>query len=208
MLHLPSTDQSMWKECNQSLIEEPINLHILDGVKGHVGKARHNGFTLGSAPYVSCVDPDDIVLPGAFEACIKVLEKNPHACGAYTDEIIIDKNGEEINPGFWSGIPWNPLLQLEPRYLHHVYVMRREFVEKCYLELIRWPNMSEYILKCFLTKYGPWIHVNRFGYKWRLLKESCHNQMSQTSVCAAQWRVIPILQKAAKKYKAVIRTDF
>jgi hypothetical protein len=204
VLHLSSTDQSLWHECRDSLDAEPINLHLINGIPGHIGRARYAGFVKGTSEFISCIDPDDIVIPGAYAACLEVLDANPNACGAYTDELIIDDVGKVIKEGIWSQKPWNPLLQIEPKYLHHVFVMRRCFAEKCYLEMLRWPSMPEYILKCLITAYGPWVHVNRFGYKWRLSKYSAHSQISPTTVCAAQWRVIPVLQKAAKAYKALI----
>lgn len=207
VLLLPATDRILWQECLESLQDEPINIHIAEGIPGHIGKARYGGFTQGTSPYVSCVDPDDLVIPGAFAACLEALEAHPEACGVYTDELIIDHAGKIIKPGIWSQIPWNPLLQLEPKYLHHVYVMRRCFVEKYYLELLRWPNMPEYILKCLITAHGPWVHVNRFCYKWRMTKRSVHTRMSPTTVYAARWRVIPALQQAARIHNAVIQTD-
>ncbi len=204
VLLLSSTNQTYWQECLKSLEDEPIHLHITEGTDGHVGKGRYAGFSQGSSPYVSCVDPDDIVIPGAFQACIEALEANPEACGAYTNEQVINQSGKVIKAGLWNHSPWNPLLQLEPRYLHHIYVMRRVYVERYYLELLRWPQMPEYILKCLLVNHGPWIHVNRFGYKWRLISDGLHGKITAKTVYAAKWRVIPTLQKAAKKYNAVI----
>ncbi len=205
VLKIPSTDNALWEQCQQSLRGEPINLHVVDGVIGHIGRARYNGYSKGESPYISCVDPDDIVIPGAFEACLEALENRPEACGVFTDELIIDQFGKVIKPGIWSETNWNPLLQLEPKYLHHIFVMRRSFVEKLHLELLKWPVLADYVLKCLITKYGPWVHVNRYGYKWRMMKGSYHTKMSLTAVTAARWRVIPTLQDAAKKYDAIIR---
>ena len=207
VLLLPTTDSILWQECLDSLKDEPVNIHIVEGVPGHIGKARYGGFSQGTSPYVSCVDPDDLVIPGAFAACLEELEAHPEACGVYTDELIIDRSGNIIRPGIWSETPWNPLFQLEPKYLHHIFVMRRCYVEKYYLEMLRWPSMPEFILKGLLTAHGPWVHVNRFGYKWRLGKGTAHNRMSPATVYAARWRIIPALQNAARKYMAVIQTD-
>lgn len=207
VLLLPSTDRDLWMQCQQSLHDEPIALHLVEGVQGHIGEGRFAGFHMGASPYVSYVDPDDVVIPGGFAACMRALEQNPHACGAYTDELIIGADSTVIKAGIWSGLDWNPLLQLEPKYLHHICVMRRCFVERCSLELLNWHSMPEYVLKCMLTRFGPWIHVDQFGYKWRLRKNSAHRAITPKAICAAQWRVIPILQKAAEKYQAVILND-
>jgi hypothetical protein len=206
-IHIPSTDMTLWEECRATLENEPINLHMVEGVDGHTGKGRVAGFGQGDSPYVSCVDPDDLVLPGAFQACIDVLERHPEACGAYTDELLIDSLGTVIRPGVWSGEPWNPLLQLEPKYLHHIYVMRRCYVRKYFLEMLKWPRMPEYVLKCLLTAHGPWIHVDRFGYKWRMRTAASHTSIPMKHVYAARWRVIPVLQEAAWRFKARINVS-
>lgn len=203
VLLMPGTNPVWWKDCRQSLAEEPVRLHLIKGVKGHVGAGRIEGFRQGESPFVSCVDPDDLVIPGAFAACIEALEKNPDACGAYTDELLINTKGNTIRPGIWSGQEWNPLLQLEPRYLHHIYVMRRQFVEQHLHELEKWPNLAEFILKGLVAAHGPWIHVDRFGYKWRLHDDGpWHKKFPTMGLYAARWRIIPVLQKAASKYQA------
>ncbi len=207
MLHMPSTNPVWLQLCLESLRDEPIQLHRLEGVEGHIGRGRAKGFMQGNSPYVSYVDPDDLVVPGAFELCVKTLEQHPEACGAYSDEMLIDESGKPLGLGMWSGISWNPLLQLEPRYLHNGAVMRRSFVEKYLLELKRWPNMAEFVLKGLLAGCGPWIHVNQVGYKWRVSAHGAHRKQSMTYVYAARWRIIPTLQQAAKRYGATIPAD-
>lgn len=207
-LLLPDTRRDWWEECRKSLRGEPITLYEMPGVKGHVGKGRADGFRQGDSPYVSFVDPDDLVISGAFQACLDALEQNPKACGVYTDEILMDANGNDLNPGLWSGRPWNPLLMLEPKYMHHVLVMRRKFVQP-HLEEIekKWPNMAEFVLKGLLCQHGPWIHVDQFGYKWRMPlqgRQPTHKQMPVMGVYAARWRIIPGLYLAARKYGAGI----
>lgn len=66
-------------------------------------------------------------------------------------ELLINAEGKPVEPGFWSGRAWNPLLQLEPKYLHHVFVMRREFVLPHLDELEnKWPYLAEFALKGLL----------------------------------------------------------
>jgi hypothetical protein len=73
--------------------------------------------------------------------------------------------------------------------------MRRFLVEKYYLELLKLPEMPEYILKCLIAAHGPWVHVDRFGYQWRLNSGAVHHKLSAMTVNAARWRVIPVHQK-------------
>lgn len=204
---LPTTDQALWKACQDSLNAEPVNLHLIDGVDGHIGRGRAEGFKRGTSPYVSCVDPDDLVIPGAFTACLNALEKHPEACGAYTDELVIDAEGRTIRKGLWSGREWNPLLQIEPQYLHHIFVMRRKFVQQHLDELQLWPYLADFILKGLLAAHGPWIHVNGFGYKWRLHRNQAHKKYPRTGLNAARWRIIPSLREAAFRHKAQLSID-
>lgn len=208
VLLMPTTDPTWWEDCRKSLENEPINLHLVDGVKGHVGKGRANGFRIGDSPYVSCVDPDDLVMPGAFQACVDALEKTPQACGAYTDEMLIDAKGTPLRPGIWSGKPWNPLLQLEPKYLHHLYVMRREAVLPHLEELeTKWPHLADFVLKGLLCAHGPWLYVDRVGYHWRVHDKGNHKASTIMGIYAARWRIIPTLYQAARKYQTKISIE-
>lgn len=203
VLFLPETDQTLWGRCQESLKGEPVNLIMTEGIRGHVGKARAKGFLLGDSPYVSFIDPDDLVVPGAFDACIETLEANPNACGTFTDEILIDIDDKIIRPCFFSGCSWNPLHMLEAQYMHHILVMKREYVLKHIVELEQWPNLAEFVLKGLLTQYGPWVHTNYIGYKWRVAQtdKSTHKSFPLSGLNAARWRIIPLLYKAAKKYQ-------
>lgn len=47
----------------------PVALHLVDGVPGHIGLARANGFAQGNFTHVTFIDDDDFVSPNAF-ACL------------------------------------------------------------------------------------------------------------------------------------------
>ena len=202
VLLLPETNQQWWDACRATLKEEPINLLTTEGIRGHIGKARTKGFQLGDSPYISFVDPDDLVIPGAFNACLKTLEAHPEACGTFTDEVLMTGDCKPIRPGFFSGHPWNPLHMLEPQYMHHLLVMRREAVLPYLQELDRWPNLAEFVLKGLMVQQGPWVRTDMVGYQWRISenRQSTHKQFPVTGVNAARWRIIPLLYQAARKY--------
>jgi hypothetical protein len=57
----------------------PVSVHRFEGVPGHIGKARANGYALGQYPYVTCVDDDDYVLPHAFSQMYMALKSGVSA---------------------------------------------------------------------------------------------------------------------------------
>ncbi len=57
----------------------PVYIRIVDGVTGHIGRARAAGYALGDQPYVTCVDDDDYVLPHAFAQMADALRSGVSA---------------------------------------------------------------------------------------------------------------------------------
>jgi hypothetical protein len=87
-VHIIVSDQSRkdWvDQCLESVCEAMVNasfdvdLHIVSGTKGHIGKGRSEGYSLGTQPYATCVDDDDYVLPYAFENMARHFDGKPSA---------------------------------------------------------------------------------------------------------------------------------
>lgn len=69
------------QRCMDSLKDQPITLHTLPGVMGHIGQGRIAGYSLGTNPWVCYVDDDDWVLPETFEFVTSVIRADPYlAC--------------------------------------------------------------------------------------------------------------------------------
>jgi len=134
--HMPGENQQWWQECQKSLKGHPINIYQLDGIKDNVFEMRRKGFLMGTAPYVSFVDPDDIVMPNAFKECLKVLaeDKEKKIVGAFTCSDTIDKNGNTLVKNFIPPRPWTRTVKLGKIIVHQIVVLRREIVEKCLLQ--------------------------------------------------------------------------
>lgn len=173
ILHLPDENQHWWKLCQESLQNHPINIFNCDGIPNNSPEARRLGYQHGTAPYVSFIDPDDIVLPGTFQKCLDVLEENPDICGVYTLSDTIDEDGNLIDVHFshpfreWSvEIMDNNLLEI-----HQTCVMRREYVETYYKHhYYNVPQCNVYdntMLYIHLAKYKPWKAIDFVGYRWR-----------------------------------------
>lgn len=176
ILHLPTENKQWANECVQSLMNEPVNVFHLDGVIGDVRQGRYLGYQQGNSPYVSFIDPDDVVYPGTFQKCIDVLDANPDCCGVYTISDIEFEDGQKrlIHPYH----NWTPMVQytniLE---IHQIVVMRREFVLICYNEHYDdMPLTAYHEVYSFLrlATYKPWVAVDYVGYMWRKRNTGCH----------------------------------
>lgn len=93
-----------------SRADYPIELHVLQGVPGHIGKGRAKGYSLGSAPWKTYVDDDDYVLPNAFVDLKKYLDSDVAA--VFTSELV-EQNGK---------------FHKHPNPEHHLQVYREDLV--------------------------------------------------------------------------------
>lgn len=118
----PDTPRAWVTRCLDSVFEArdragyPVTVRIVDGVPGHIGKARAAGYALGTDPYVTCVDDDDCVMPRAFAQMADALRSGaPVIC---TPEVTM-QNGH-FRPG-------------HPR--HHLIAYRRDVL----IDHAQWP---------------------------------------------------------------------
>lgn len=84
----------------------PVHVHEICGICGHIGLGRSEGYALGEQPYVTYVDCDDYLMPGAFAALHESLMAGHDAIGA----------GETLEQG---GARW------ESSAPHHLICYRR-----------------------------------------------------------------------------------
>lgn len=184
VLHMPNENQEWWKGCESSLVGHPINIHNCDGIEGNVGEARRLGFNLGSAPYVSFVDPDDIVFPDSFQICLDVLEQHPEVCGVYTLSQAINSNGIIISRPWYPYRPWSLYnMRLNVVEIHQIAVMRRECVDEYHkLDYPTLPLTNMYsntMMYLHMALKKPWIAIDHIGYSWRTHKDGVHQKYYQ-----------------------------
>lgn len=94
-------------QCLESLASEPCTVHVVQGVERNIAAGREIGFGLGVHPYVTFVDSDDYVLPGAMAAVCDALEQGHDAVCAR--ELVLEPDGT------LSG----------PHAKHHLFALRR-----------------------------------------------------------------------------------
>jgi hypothetical protein len=108
-VHMIVYDEPQWQidRCLESLKNEPITLHIVQGVEEWpptIGRAK--GYSLGTHPYHAYVDPDDYIVPGAFQL---LLDAIGDADVCYGWEYVLDRENK-----------WRV-----KHVLHHAFLVKR-----------------------------------------------------------------------------------
>lgn len=178
VLHFGEPDRYL-DECLASLATEPVNVWIVrGGFPGNIGAARAFAFRLGHAPYVSFVDADDAVLPGAVAACTALLDADRALAGIYTDYEAITPDGAVLLRTFKC--PWCPLALLSSCWeVLHYHQYRRTFVEQHLDDLARCPCYEETYLAGILSQYGDFLKLDVCGYRKREMGQSLRLQNAQ-----------------------------
>lgn len=179
IIHMPGERHDWWEECERSLENHPITIHHINGVVGDVRQARLNGYRLGNHEYVSYVDPDDVVLPGAFESMLQELSKRPDVCGAYSLSNRMDHSGKHL------GLI-HPYREFSRDYLsrcvteiHQLAVMRREPIIQTIqdnFDLIHPIGYTEITYFALFAQKYDWLAVDHVGYNWRVHSSGAHMQ--------------------------------
>lgn len=180
-VHIIVGEHEPWlNQCLGSLENEPIKIWTVKRIEGDLSKAREIGFSKGSSEYVSFVDPDDYVIPGAFQICLDALESNPDCVGVYTSDELIDEQGNHISYGWaldqkpFDEIGFPPELTAG---IHHLRVFRRSAVEKCLP--LKTKRVPEPLLNLEIQQHGPLLHLPIIGYRWRMHKGNTFTKYSQ-----------------------------
>jgi len=199
-------DNKVWlQECLDSLIDAPVNIFMIKGTKGHIGKGRGKGYLSGTSPYVAIVDPDDMVISGAFQACIDAMTDD--CSGVFTDEIVINKDGDKIRNGYSTGTgEWDWYLTYKvPAYGHHLIVMKREYVEQYINEIKKHSMLCEQLLSCLISKHGRLIHLPIDGYKWRLHTKGSHHSFIKPEFKIAKEKVLHQIKLTCKELDKIYK---
>lgn len=170
--------------------EDCVNFFLVENGP-NIGFGRAGGFLRGNAPYVSYVDYDDLIVPGIFKKINEVMDDGFPWC--YTDEMLIDEEGKEIQPG-WSSHPelYSPYLLSfvsvgAHDHVHHILTFRRDILTPKMLYIMdQLAELPEEYLRSELEKYH-YKHIEEVGYYWRqhpdntIKQYRCHKDMERVA---------------------------
>lgn len=160
-------------ELLSSLSTEPVNVHLIRNMElaDNVFERRKIGYLAGYAPFVSYVDDDDVVRPGVYVECLRVLTENPEIGGVYTNSTIRYESGHEMRffkNHEWS-LDWHRSV-LTP--VHQTILIRRSVMEIALERLAEHcgdipPSMlMEQMIFTACASVAPWKFLNIDGYVW------------------------------------------
>ena len=178
---LTLNEPAEWREaCIASLEGAPIQLHVLPGILGHIGQARAVGYTQGTLPLVSFVDPDDLYEASAFTQLADALDACPQAVMAYTDEALMDERGQSLAIRRLAYSRWQHAHSAS--HVHGLMVMRRSAVEAALKDVAELNNFAEWLLTQLVAQRGGVLHLPMVGRHWRQHPQQSHRSSDPDAV--------------------------
>ncbi|BBA65474.1 hypothetical protein [Xanthomonas phage XacN1] len=131
-----------------ALSREPVNVHLVDVDQiGNETAMRIKALQKGTSEWVGWVDPDDEIIPGAYQM---LLDHKGNTSFAWSNELVnsFDRNGKLVSTTVYR----------EP---HHMMIIHRDVLDLDYLAKREFATV---IGLHPLMKIGT--HVNEIGYVW------------------------------------------
>jgi hypothetical protein len=157
ILTMPGMNQDWFEQAMESLRNEPVNVFVVPGYAGDLSRGRVDGYAQGTAPFVSHVDADDYVLPGAFDVCLQQLN---------LAEAVVTRQKILYEDGAFSS---------KTRGGDKLFVFERRKLEHCKDLFARYTNTIDHAL---IRAMKP-KQIQNILYVWRNHSKGLHHQWPQ-----------------------------
>jgi glycosyltransferase involved in cell wall biosynthesis len=140
-----------------------IRVFYNDGNKG-IGFSKNRALQMStpSARYVGILDSDDYFHPSFVERCVGYLENNPEVGLVYTDDILVDPHGRELNRQR-AVDPWSTESWLRTRNLRgDTWLARRDLIMRTRLHDLAMDLDVDYDLFYQLLEFTTFGHLPEF----------------------------------------------
>ena len=137
---------------------------------GGISAATNDGLAAASGTWVAFLDHDDLLEPGAIEACVRALEAEGGDV-AYTDQVTVDAEGRPV----WAfrKPSWSPTHLRHVMYVGHLLVVRRSLAVEAGGFRSEHDGVQDFE---FMLRLGERtdrvMHVPRLLYRWRAIEGS------------------------------------
>ena len=130
------------------LSREPVNVHLVDVDEvGCETNMRIKALKMGTSEWVGWVDPDDELIPGAYQMLLDYKESHPFV---WSNELVNTFNSD--------GKLVSTVIYKEP---HHMMIVHRDVLD---FEALNKTKFSTVLALHPLKAIG--MHVNEIGYVW------------------------------------------
>ncbi len=134
--------------------------------RGGISKTCNRALEIASGDYVCFLDHDDTLARHALAYLCDALDGSPEAELLYSDEDKIDQDGQRFDPFFKPD--WSPDLLLSENYISHLFVLRKELLEKTGSFSPECDGSQDYDLILRATEQASRIeHIPKVLYHWR-----------------------------------------
>jgi glycosyltransferase involved in cell wall biosynthesis len=182
-----------------SVAGHPVTLHVIEN-GASIGAGRARALRLGAGEFVTWIDSDDVLLPGAVQACVDALDAHPNAVAAFTDHRQVDAGLRFLRGGESTGTgPYDVrLMPYLGGYGEHLCVFRRRAVEP-FLEGLADLHMGNCCwLRGMVATLGDYVHVERDGVLFRIHEHNTHKRHDLATIMPIHARIYRALYAAGK----------
>ncbi len=107
-------------------------IKVVEQANGGLCAARNAAVAVSSGKYLAFLDADDLFLPGKLEKSYQALEENPKAALVFSDLVLLDHKGREIEcPPIGRAPSMDDLLECGWTILPSGTVMPRKVFDRC-----------------------------------------------------------------------------
>lgn len=145
----------------------PVEVHEVEGERGHLGRSRRRGYAQGAFPYVTHVDHDDYLLPDAFAVLAPHMEAGADAIT--TGERLLLEDGTTRD---------------RPDGRHHLAVYRRDAIW-----WLPFDRMAHHPDQFLLARFEPVHHVPECVYVHRVFGASASRECRRADPSGAAFEL-------------------
>lgn len=134
----------------------------------HISATSNSCLSLATGDYVVLLDNDDRLYPHTLAEVVRYINLHHEPEILYSDERVIDANGEKVNPPFHKPA-WSPWLHASVNYTTHLSVYRRSLLTKIGGFRLGYEGSQDHdlMMRAVGSSTKPVIHIPSCLYQWR-----------------------------------------
>jgi GT2 family glycosyltransferase len=188
---------------NAWLKRDPRFRVIRREMNGGVGAASQDGLLAAKGGFVMVLDHDDLLEPDALYHVAKKILADPSVDVIYSDEILMDENGNVFKIVFRPD--FSPDFLLSHPYIVHLVAYNKEVAVAAGGYNIHYDVSQDYeLLLKIASRSDKFAHIPRPLYRWRIHPTSTGHQKQDKVMDLSKKAIIEYLRNTGQKDSYVI----